>query len=209
MWWNEIADLERHLSWQARDWDISPDAIVEEGAILDASRGRLQIDRGARICRGAMVQGPGTIGSDALIGANVFLRGPFVIERGARIGYASEVKNALVRSGACIGPMCFVADSLVEEDAYLGAMVRTSNQRLDRRPIRVFAQGEWVETGLGKLGCRIGAKAALGIQVIVLPGRVVEPETVFEPRLTVDRNYPVGHYRALQQIQIVRKEPCL
>lgn len=207
MWWNEIANLDRRLSLLGSNCEVSADAIIEDGVVLDTSRGPIRIARGAKICRGAILQGPGIVGPDALVGTNALLRGPFVVECDVRIGYASELKNAIVRSGASIGPMCFVADSLIEQDAYLGAMVRTSNQRLDRQAVSVFHDGEKVETGLDKLGCRVGAKATLGIQVIVLPGRVVQPGSVFEPRLTVDRNYPAGHYRAVQQIESVEKEP--
>jgi UDP-N-acetylglucosamine diphosphorylase / glucose-1-phosphate thymidylyltransferase / UDP-N-acetylgalactosamine diphosphorylase / glucosamine-1-phosphate N-acetyltransferase / galactosamine-1-phosphate N-acetyltransferase len=208
MWWIEITQLDRQLSLARGKCEIAPGAIIEDGAVLDPSHGPLRIAHGARICRGAILQGPGSVGHDTLIGTNAFLRGPFLIESCVRVGFATELKNAIVRSSASIGPMCFIADSLIEQDAYLGAMVRTSNQRLDRRPVSVIHNGEKFETGLDKLGCHIGSNAALGIQVIVLPGRVIQPDTVFEPRLTIDRNYPTGHYRAVQNIQPIQKELC-
>lgn len=203
MWWAEISTLAERLARELDCSAIDPAAVVEDGAVLDTSRGPLRIGAGARICRGAIVQGPGVIGENALVGTNALLRGPFVIGRKVQVGYATEVKNAIVEPGASFGPMCFIADSLVEAEAYLGAMVRTSNQRLDRRPVAVIHEAQRIETGLDKLGCRIGSNAALGIQVIVLPGRVVQPGSIFEPRLTIDRNYPAGHYRAVQDIRAI------
>ena len=52
----------------------------------------------------------------------------------------------------------------------------------------------------GALGCarvgatRFGARTALGIQVIILPGREVPPNSLFGPRLTVEKNLPPGRY---------------
>lgn len=64
-----------------------------------------------------------------------------------------------------------------------------------------MVDGETVDTGLEKLGCLIGARAALGIQVIILPGRVVAPDSIFAPRITIEKNLPPGRYRAIQQLE--------
>ena len=58
-----------------------------------------------------------------------------------------------------------------------------------------------VDSGLEKLGCLIGANAALGIQVIVLPGRVIAPNSIFAPRVTIEKNLPTGRYRHAQQLE--------
>jgi bifunctional UDP-N-acetylglucosamine pyrophosphorylase/glucosamine-1-phosphate N-acetyltransferase len=141
------------------------------------------------------------IGRNCLVGNQAMIRGPALIEDEVRIGFATEIKNAEIRCGVLIGPMCFIADSRIDEDAYLGAQVRTSNQRLDRGPISVRHDGHEISTGRDKLGCWIGARASLGIQVIVLPGRVIAPDSLFEPRITITKNYPAGRYRAQQQIE--------
>ena len=100
-----------------------------------------------------------------------------------------------------IGPQCFVADSKIEHDAYLGAQVRTSNHRFDKASVKVMVGGEAVDTGLEKLGCLIGARSTLGIQVIVLPGRMIAPDSSFAPRITVEKNMPTGRYRLSQQLE--------
>jgi acetyltransferase-like isoleucine patch superfamily enzyme len=100
-----------------------------------------------------------------------------------------------------IGPQCFVADSKIENDAYLGAQVRTSNHRLDKRTVEVLVDGKRVDTGLEKLGCLIGARSALGIQVIILPGREIAPDSIFAPRVTIEKNLPTGRYRLAQPLE--------
>lgn len=202
MWWNDIAQLGKTLASDPR-WasGIAPTARIEPGAVLDETGGPIAVGADTVICTGAMIKGPIIIGKDCLIGNQTMIRGPALIEDGVRIGFATEIKNARLAKGATIGPMCFVADSKIDEEAYLGAQVRTSNQRLDRTPVAVIHQGERIDTGQAKLGCWIGARASLGIQVIVLPGRVIASGSLFEPRFTIDRNYPQGRYRTRQTVE--------
>jgi bifunctional UDP-N-acetylglucosamine pyrophosphorylase/glucosamine-1-phosphate N-acetyltransferase len=67
--------------------------------------------------------------------------------------------------------------------------------------VKVLVDGAWVDTGMEKLGCLIGARSSLGIQVIVLPGRMIAPDSSFAPRITVEKNLPSGRYRLAQQLE--------
>jgi UDP-N-acetylglucosamine diphosphorylase / glucose-1-phosphate thymidylyltransferase / UDP-N-acetylgalactosamine diphosphorylase / glucosamine-1-phosphate N-acetyltransferase / galactosamine-1-phosphate N-acetyltransferase len=205
MWWVEIRDLGKRLSAAnpGSETQINAEALVEDGAVLDDRDGPIVIGAGTRICAGARLRGPIQIGADCFVGNQSMLRGPVLIGDGVKIGFSTELKQALVGDNVSIGPMCFVADSKVDEGAYLGAMVRTSNHRLDGKDISVRQGDADLSTGLEKLGCWIGARTSLGIQVIVLPGRVVPESSLFEPRITISRNYPTGHYRVKQDIESV------
>lgn len=199
MWWSEIDQLPSSAV-DGNDGRIDPRAIIEDGAVLDDRLGPISIGAETKICTGAIVRGPTKVGRHCVIGNAAILRGPTIIGDDVSIGYATEVKQARISAGVRIGPMCFVADSVVDEEAYLGAMVRTSNHRLDGQIVSAFNDEILISTGRDKLGCWIGAKAALGIQVIILPGRVVAAHSIFEPRITIERNYPTGHYRLTQSI---------
>src|SRR5262249_16889807 len=157
---------------------------------LDASKGRIVIGARTRICEGAYIEGPAAIGDDCMVGNMAMIRGPVHINNKVRIGFATEIKGAIIHDRVTIGPQCFVADSKIEADAYLGAQVRTSNPRLDKKPVTVIHDGKPVDTGREKLGCLIGARSALGIQVIILPGRIVAPDSIFAPRITIEKNLP-------------------
>jgi len=198
MWWHE---LQHQPAGDAGELQVCPSAEVSEDAMLDTSRGAISIGARTKVCAGAYIEGPVAIGADCLIGNLALIRGTTTIGRGTRIGFATEIKNALIQHHVTIGPQCFVADSKIEPDAYLGAQVRTSNHRLDKETIKIFADGEWIDTGLEKLGCLIGARSALGIQVIILPGRQIAPDSIFGPRTTVEKNLPPGRYRLAQQIE--------
>jgi bifunctional UDP-N-acetylglucosamine pyrophosphorylase/glucosamine-1-phosphate N-acetyltransferase len=136
-----------------------------------------------------------------MIGNLAMVRGTTRIGDGVRIGFSAEIKNAIIEDGVTIGPQCFVADSKIERDAYLGAQVRTSNHRLDKRNVEVIVDGVRVDSGRDKLGCLIGAGAAVGIQVVILPGREVAPGSIFAPKLIVEKNLPAGRYRLPQQLE--------
>jgi len=172
-------------------------ASIAPTAVL---KGDVTVGAGTKICHGAFLQGPISIGKNCLIGNNAMLRGPLKIGDNVRIGFAAELKGAVLRDNCSIGPQCFVADSLLEEKVYLGAQVRTSNHRLDYRTIHSAAAGGLVDTGREKLGAFIGADARLGIQCITLPGRIIAPDSVFGPRITVEKNLPAGTYMLKQVI---------
>ena len=204
MWWRELQAQADHwpgLSDPAASRSVDPTAAIADGAVLDTSGGPIIIGARTQVCRGAHLQGPITIGDDCMVGDLAVVRGPARIGNGTRIGFAVEIKNAIIGERVTIGPQCFVADSKIECDAYLGAQVRTSNHRLDKATVKVMVGGEAVDTGLEKLGCLIGARSALGIQVIVLPGRVVAPDSIFAPRVTIEKNHPPGRYRPTQQLE--------
>lgn len=204
MWWRELAAQQG--AWPMlcdphEALDVDPLAIVDDTAVLDMARGPIRIGARTRICPGAHLVGPLEIGSDCLVGNLAMIRGPASIGNGTRIGFATEIKNAIIEDQVTIGPQCFVADSKLETGVYLGAQVRTSNHRLDKKNVTVMIDGEAVDSGLEKLGCLIGANAALGIQVIVLPGRVIAPNSIFAPRVTIEKNLPTGRYRHAQQLE--------
>lgn len=202
MWWRELQALavEMRSRW-GEPSTIDETAIIADTAILDVSRGPIKIGPRTRICDGAHLVGPLGIGADCLIGNTSMIRGPTRIGDRTRIGFAAEIKGAIIEPQVTIGPQCFVADSKIERGAYLGAQVRTSNHRLDKETVRVMQHGRSVDTGMEKLGCLIGANASLGIQVIILPGRVIAPDTIYAPRITVEKNLPSGRYRQSQQLE--------
>ncbi|WP_353050576.1 acetyltransferase [Escherichia coli] len=119
---------------------------------------------------------------------------------GVKIGFATEIKNAVIEAEATIGPQCFIADSVVANQAYLGAQVRTSNHRLDEQPVSVRTPEGIIATGCDKLGCYIGQRSRLGVQVIILPGRIISPNTQLGPRVIVERNLPAGTYSLRQEL---------
>lgn len=196
-WWKELGEIPARLS--------SLERYIDEGAIVEELtdiRGAVKIGAGTKICRGAVIKGPVAIGRNCLIGNNSMVRGPAVIGDGVLIGFSAEVKNAIIEDNASIGPLCFVADSVMRKGAFLGALVRTSNFMLEKKNVNVLDEGKLVNTGLEKLGACIGEYASLGVGVVILPGRTVAPKTVIGPKVIVEKNMESGTYLLKQEFVV-------
>lgn len=205
MWWHDIATLRSRVEGAVRACapPLRAAAIVHPSAEIDETEGAVVIASGSSVGAGAVLRGPIMVGPGCRIGNQAFLRGPLLVGCGVTIGFCTELKNALVGDGASLGPMCFVADSRIDEGAYLGALVRTSNARLDHQTVSVVTDGTLEDTGMAKLGCWIQERASIGIQTIILPGRIVARGSIIEPRMTITKNLPAGHYRVSQIIEQV------
>lgn len=203
MWWKALKHQALALAarFERPFQHVHPTADIATTAVLV---GDVRVGAGTRICHGAFVQGPVWLGNDCMIGNMAIIRGPVCLGDGSRIGFSTEIKNSLIEDNVAVGPQCFIADSRIETGVYLGAQVRTSNHRLDRKTIRALSDGKLIDTGLDKLGAHIGARASLGVQVIVLPGRTIAADTLLEPRITVEKNLPTGRYKLIQQIIAVQ-----
>ncbi len=173
---------------------------ISKQALVDESEGDVIIGSNTQICHGAVIKGPVVIGANCLIGNYAFIRPGTIISNGVKIGFSTEIKNAVIESETTIGPQCFIADSVVERQVYLGAQVRTSNHRLDEQPISVRTTEGDIATGCDKLGCYIGQRSRLGVQVIILPGRIIASDTQLCPRIIVERNLPSGNYSLRQEL---------
>ncbi len=195
-WWQRLQEHAALLS-QGFEPTRAGSAEIAETAIL---RGAVSVGERTKICDGAFIQGPVQIGDDCFIGNNAMIRGPVTIGNGSKVGFSTEIKGSIIGEKVMIGPLCFLAESVVDDGAYLGAVVRTSNHRLDGRTGSVVRDGRLYDTGMEKLGCHIGAGARLGIMVVIYPGRVVAPGSQFDPRITITKNLPPGRYSLVQEL---------
>jgi NDP-sugar pyrophosphorylase family protein len=198
MWWKQLQKNAESLLEDPKS-NIDHSATIAKTAVL---AGKVSIGRNSKICAGAFIQGPVQIGDNCLIGNNTMIRGPLTIGDGAKIGFGVEIKNAVIGNKVAIGPSCYVADSVLDDGVYLGAMVRTSNHRLDGCTVSVMHEGTLFDTGLEKLGCHIGTDAHLGIMDIILPGRIIAPGSLFGPRITIEKNLPPGRYTLKQELRL-------
>ena len=195
MWWKELEEMAEGM--KSLEPYCDPTAKVKPSAVVE---GPAHIGAGSIVDHFAIIQGPVWIGKNCIIGSLAKVRGPAHIADGSRIGMGTELKNTLLKGKVSIGPQCFVCDSVVEEGAFLGAMVRTSNYRLDDKTVSVeVGKKEFVDTGLKWLGAHIGARTALGINVVIFPGRIVPADSLFGPKINIEKNLPPGRYTLKQE----------
>ncbi len=204
-WWNSVEDLdkmkEEHPDLQNLSGLHDYGARIHPTAVLDDSEGPIVLCHGVKICEFASIAGPIIIGRDTLIGKGAQVRGPTDIGRNVLIGSFAEVKRSILCDDVKVGPGCYVGDSYLEEGVFLGAHVRTSNYRLDGGNVQVMHDGQRIETGMRKLGCKIGTKTEMGVGCRIYPGREVPSHSIFDMNVRIMKNLPPGKYRIKQELE--------
>tara|TARA_B100000212_G_scaffold278866_1_gene218576 strand:+ start:711 stop:1322 length:612 start_codon:yes stop_codon:yes gene_type:complete len=140
----------------------------------------------AKIADSAKIEGPAYIGPGAVIRHGAYLRaGSWICER-AVVGNSSEIKNSVLLPGAKAPHFNYVGDSIVGFDANLGAGVKLSNVRNDRKKIRLYLDnGQFVCSGLTKLGAMIGDSSQLGCNSVTNPGTILPTGSMVRPNSTI------------------------
>ena len=80
----------------------------------------------------------------------------------------------------------YVGDSILGFNVNIGAGVKLSNVRNDRRNILVsLRNGDKVNTELRKFGAIIGDKSEIGCNVVMNPGSIIEANSKISPNLSI------------------------
>ena len=178
---------------------VSEGLLVTGESLKIASVGLL-IEAGARIEPGCVIKGPTVLCAGAEVRHGAYLRGGCLIGPDAVVGHATEVKNSAFLNGAHAGHFAYVGDSILGADANLGAGVKLANLELRTeeekktgvvKNIVLRAEGEWIDTGLSKLGAVIGDDVEIGCNAVTSPGALLGPGSWVAPNVTVSKGvYP-------------------
>lgn len=174
----QLFDFQK-IFFQSRESNISSEAQISSTAIIDQTKGPVVIEKGATIGDFVKVVGPCYIGENALIGDYSFIRHSN-IEASAVIGAKTEIVRSIFMPGASTH-FSYLADSIIDTDAKIGAGLITANKRLDRKNIKVEIKGKEIDTHTIHLGVIIGARANLGIGVRTMPGVFIQAESKVMP----------------------------
>lgn len=156
---------------------ISPSAHVS-GLVL--------IEENVVIDHNAEIVGPCFIGKNCYIGTNSLIRDYSCIERDCEIGYSVEVKNSVIQHGTKIGRLSFVGDSVIGENARLGASVTTMNVLRDKKSQRTkrVIKGRTFH----KLGAVVGPNSIIGSNAVMLPGVEIDSNEIIPPGTVIRKN---------------------
>ena len=171
-------------------WEIlGPDnGVLLEEQIRTTNRGNdsIFIHPDAIVAESAVIEGPCYIGPNVVIRHGAYLRGGNWICNDSIVGNSSEIKNSLLLPGAKAPHFNYVGDSIIGANVNLGAGVKISNVRNDRRPVyvRLFS-GEIVQTNLSKMGAIIGDGSQIGCNSVTNPGALIGPNSMINPNETV------------------------
>ena len=140
-------------------------------------KGKIIVGEGTIIKSGTYIEGPVYIGKNCQIGPNCFVRKFTSIGDNCHIGQAVEIKNSIIGDNSKISHLSYLGDSIVGENCNLGAGTIFANLRFDEKIVKVKTQGKIIDTGRKKLGAILGDNVKTGINVSLMPGVLVSPNS--------------------------------
>ena len=153
---------------------------------FDTTNGPIHIESTAKIGDYVRIEGPCYIGKNAEIRHAAYLRKGSWICENAIVGHCSEIKNSILLPGSKAPHFNYVGDSILGFGVNIGAGVKLSNVRNDKRSIFVrLKNGEKIDSELKKFGALIGDGSEIGCNVVSNPGTILEPSVMTPPNSTL------------------------
>jgi len=187
--WEAVATLPSYIEKR-----IKPEVLgeIEEGAWIEP--GRVQIGKGSRVERGAIIRGPTIIGQNTVIRTGAYIRGHVIVGDNCLIGHGTEIRQTLIFNHSNIPHLNCFFTSLIGNRVKIGGDVHTANLRGDGKEvmIKVEVDGEKksLPTGLTLLGAIIGDDTNVGGCSLLQPGCVIGQRCIIYPRSTVSGYIP-------------------
>jgi len=153
---------------------ISASAYISEKATIE---GKVFISDNVKVLENAVIRGPVYIGPGSIIGNNALVRDYSHIGADCVVGYSTEIKGSYIGDG-CWMHSSYIGDSIIGKGCSFGAGTVLANFRFDEQNISVIVGGEAIDTGRDKLGAIIGDNCKTGVNVSVMPGIKIGPNSI-------------------------------
>lgn len=167
------------------DSDIK--GLMEDGVTL---KGEIILGEGSVVKSGTYIEGPVSIGKNTIVGPNAYLREFTTIGDNCHVGASVELKNTIILNNTNVPHLSYIGDSIIGRDCNLGAGTLVGNLRLDNANVKMRIKGELVDSGRRKLGCVIGNRTKLGLNVMVNSGRKIGNNCFVGPGVVVYKDIP-------------------
>ena len=145
---------------------VEAGARVDPYAVLDGRGGPILVGAGAAIRSHTVVSGPCAVGPRTELLGGAVGNSSF----GPECRIAGEVDSCVWQGWANKRHHGFVGHSVVGEWVNLGALTTTSDLKNNYGPVRVWANGREVDSGLSKIGALVGAHVKTGIGSLLTTG---------------------------------------
>lgn len=150
---------------------IGSGSKIKAGAILDAENGPIAIGKNVTVMPNAVIEGPCWIGDDSTIkiGAKIY--------EGTSIGdvckVGGEVEASIIHSHSNKQHDGFLGHAYLGQWVNLGADTNNSDLKNNYGTVKVYVDGEWVDSGSQFVGLFMGDHAKSGINTMFNTGTVV------------------------------------
>jgi len=173
---------------------IKPDILgeVEEGAWVEP--GRVRLEEGSVVERGAIVRGPTIIGRNSVIRTGAYVRGHVMVGDDCMIGHGTETRQLLVLNHTNIPHHNCFFTSLVGNSVRIGGVTNTANFRLDGQEVvikvNVDDHKRSFPTGQTLFGAVIGDDTRVAGHVLLLAGCLIGRGCIVYPRCSISGYIP-------------------
>ncbi|MCI5168086.1 MAG: hypothetical protein D3903_18865 [Candidatus Electrothrix sp. GM3_4] len=171
-----------------RDGQSLPGASVIMAGVVIMGRG-IQLGKGVLIESGALIKGPAVIGDHTEVRQGAYLRGYCLTGKRCVIGHTTEVKHSIFLNDAKAGHFAYLGDSILGNDANLGAGTKFANLRFLPGNVQVKTDKGVIDTGLRKLGAILGDRVQTGCNSVTNPGTLIGPDGILMPNTTADSGF--------------------
>ncbi|MEJ2475346.1 MAG: hypothetical protein P8Y74_15865 [Desulfobacterales bacterium] len=157
-------------------------SLIMAGTIFQG--GRIAIGRGTLIEGGATIKSPAIIGAHTEVRQGAYMRGTCLIGSRCVVGHATEVKHSIFLDDAKAGHFAYLGDSIIGNEANLGAGTKCANLRFIPGNVQVNYQQSLVDTGMRKFGAILGDRAQTGCNSVTSPGTIIAKGSFLMPNAT-------------------------
>ena len=171
-----------------RDGKTLPGAsVIMAGAVLMGKK--IKLGKGVLIESGALIKGPAVIGDYTEIRQGAYVRGYCLTGKRCVIGHATEVKHSIFLNDAKAGHFAYLGDSILGNDANLGAGTKFANLRFLPGNVQIRTNKGVLDTGLRKLGAILGDRVQTGCNSVTNPGTLIGPDGILMPNTTAHSGF--------------------
>ena len=145
--------------------------LIKSGAVLDAENGPIIIGNNVTIMPNAVIEGPAVIGDNSLIKVGAKIYHGTTIGPHCKVG--GEVEASIIHSYSNKQHDGFLGHSYLGSWVNIGADTNTSDLKNTYGNVKVYINGELLDTGLQFVGLTMGDHSKTGINVMFDTGSFV------------------------------------
>jgi len=179
---------------------ISESAEISSNAMIS---GNVVIEDGVKIFENAVINGPCYIGKNCIIGTNALIR-ESIISEGCVIGFGTELARSYIGENTMIHTN-YIGDSIIADNCNFAAGTTVGNWRFDEQPVKVNVGDVKFSTGKTKFGCIVGENCKTGINVSIMPGIKIGPNSIVGPGVILNEDLEPNKIIFVKQEQNVKE----
>ena len=168
--------------------ELAGASVLYAGAVLFGPD--IAIGKGSVVEPGALIKGPTVLGDHTEVRQGAYLRGNCLIGNRCVVGHTTEVKTAIMMNGAKAGHFAYIGDSILGNEANLGAGTKLANLKIIEGGVKLRIEGKIYDTGLRKFGAILGDRVETGCNSVTSPGTLLGKGSLVYPCV----NVPGGFY---------------